>query len=92
MCVGTTLAAAAAFGISRGVGKPLAEKVIEHELEELDGASGAGSSKNSLQSKFHAIEEAIEHGSFWKQAGAIFLLRMTPVVPFRQGRGGAGPS
>lgn len=81
MLVGTTFAAAAAFGISRGMGKALAEKVIEHELEERDSANG--SRKSSLVSKFRSVEEAIEHGSFWKQAGAILLLRLTPVVPFR---------
>ncbi|GAB4820468.1 hypothetical protein N2152v2_007514 [Parachlorella kessleri] len=88
MCIGTTLAAAGAFAVSRGVGKPIAEKVIEYELKELDGSvepNGRGSSRGGsggLKSKLHAIEEAIEQGSFWKQAGAIFLLRLTPVVPF----------
>ena len=85
MCVGTTLASALAFSIARGVGKPLAEKVIEHELDELEHSGVLGApdergaakpKKESLVSRFRHIEEAIEHGSFWKQAGAVLLLRL----------------
>lgn len=80
MCLGTTLASAIAFTVSRGVGKPLAERVIQHELEEVGVAPGGP--LQSMDEKLHTIHEAIEHGDFWKQAGAIFLLRLTPVVPF----------
>lgn len=82
MCIGTTLAAGAAFAISRGVGRPLAEKLIRKEIDEIE-ADMSMDSTNNLESKLQFVHDAIEHGSWWKQAGAIFLLRLTPVVPFR---------
>jgi len=73
--VGVTLAAINAFTLSRGVGRPLAEKVIAAEI----GKEDAGPVARQLAS----VNQAIESGGFLKQVTAITLLRLTPVVPFR---------
>lgn len=78
MLSGTVLASLLAFSIARGVGRPLAERIIKHEVGSSDGAAPA----SPLQQKLAEMMEVIERGSFWQQAGAVLLLRMTPVVPF----------
>ncbi|EFN58700.1 hypothetical protein CHLNCDRAFT_56835 [Chlorella variabilis] len=88
MLSGTTLAALLAFSIARGIGRPLAERIISHELSgsELSGAESdggeAGPPLTPVQRKLAEVQAVIERGSFWQQAGAVLLLRMTPVVPF----------
>lgn len=84
MLTGTTLAALLAFALARGVGRPLAEKIIRHEMSESGGhgGNGGGSSRSTVQSKLQEGVAAIENGTFWQQAGAVFVLRMTPFVPF----------
>jgi len=79
MLVGTTLAATLAFTIARGIGRPLAERIIKAEMAE-EGEEGAG--PGPVQAKLQEVLLAIERGTFWQQAGAIFALRMTPIVPF----------
>jgi uncharacterized membrane protein YdjX (TVP38/TMEM64 family) len=73
--VGVTLAAINAFSLSRGVGRPLAEKIIAAEV----GKEDAGLIARQLA----AVNQAIESGGFAQQVTAITLLRLTPVVPFR---------
>lgn len=80
---GATLAALLAFQIARGIGRPLAEKIISHELSSSsDSEGGEGQQQNLVQAKLAEVMHAIERGSFWQQAGAVLLLRMTPIVPF----------
>lgn len=75
---GTTLASVIAFTISRGFGRPLAEKIISAEL-----SSSHDSDEGSLvQKKLKDIEAVIEQGTFWQQAGSVLALRLTPVIPF----------
>lgn len=71
--LGGTLAAFNAFNIARGVGRPLAERVI---------AAEAGESSGPVKQKLKEATAAIETGGFWKQFTAVALLRLTPVVPF----------
>lgn len=72
--LGCTLAAFNAFSIARGVGRPLAEKVIKQEMGDGHG--------NSVAASLASVTSAIESGGFWKQYVAVTLLRLTPVVPF----------
>lgn len=78
MLSGATLAALLAFSIARGIGRPLAERIISHEI----GGGSSGSEGGLVQRKLHEVQEGIERGSFWQQAGAVLLLRMTPLVPY----------
>jgi uncharacterized membrane protein YdjX (TVP38/TMEM64 family) len=88
MLVGTTLASLIAFTIARGVGRPLAEKILRHEMKGVevdpDGNTSTSTSSNGffVQTKLMEATEAIENGSFWQQTGAVFILRMTPFMPF----------
>jgi uncharacterized membrane protein YdjX (TVP38/TMEM64 family) len=85
ICVlsGTLLASCIAFSIARGVGRPLAERIIRAEMaEEGDHASDSSTDSNIMQQKLRSVQETIERGSFWQQAGAIAALRLTPIVPF----------
>lgn len=83
MLTGTTLAAFLAFVIARGIGRPLAERIIRHEMAEGgDGAAKDGSRGGLVQAKLREVQTVIEQGAFWQQAGAVFVLRMTPIVPF----------
>lgn len=82
LCImsGGTLAALLAFSIARGIGRPLAERIIKHELEGgQEGGAGAG---GPVQRKLSEMTAVIERGSFWQQAGSVLLLRMTPIIPF----------
>lgn len=90
MLSGAMLAALTAFLIARGVGRPLAEKIISHELSSVssmdasssDGEGGPTQPQGPVQAKLAEVMGAIERGSFWQQAGAVLLLRLTPVVPY----------
>jgi len=86
MLVGTTLASLIAFTVARGVGRPLAEKILRHEMKgvELDSEDNTVSSTNafSVQAKLMEATEAIENGSQFQQTFAVFVLRMTPFIPF----------
>lgn len=88
MLSGAMLAALTAFLIARGVGRPLAEKIISHELSSIssvdasDGEGGPAPAQGPVQAKLAEVMGAIERGSFWQQAGAVLLLRLTPVVPY----------
>jgi uncharacterized membrane protein YdjX (TVP38/TMEM64 family) len=85
MLVGTTLASLIAFTVARGVGRPLAEIILRHEMKgaELDTSGGNSTNKGfSVQAKLMEATEAIENGTFWQQTGAVFILRMTPFIPF----------
>jgi uncharacterized membrane protein YdjX (TVP38/TMEM64 family) len=75
IAVGATLAAFNAYQISKGVGRPLAERIIKAEMGDGEATSGVGK-------QLAAVQETIQNGSFWKQLTAILLLRLTPVVPF----------
>lgn len=75
---GTTLASVIAFAVSRGFGRPLAEKIISAELSASQD-EGDGS---LIQKKVQDIEKVIEQGTFWQQAGSVLALRLTPVIPF----------
>eukprot|EP00191_Tetraselmis_sp_GSL018_P007048 CAMPEP_0177598100 /NCGR_PEP_ID=MMETSP0419_2-20121207/12127_1 /TAXON_ID=582737 /ORGANISM="Tetraselmis sp., Strain GSL018" /LENGTH=366 /DNA_ID=CAMNT_0019090439 /DNA_START=684 /DNA_END=1785 /DNA_ORIENTATION=- len=68
-------AATAAFLLARGVGRSIAERVIDAELE---GEEGGGAAKSLLGD----VKETIESGSEWQQFMSVLLLRLTPVVPF----------
>jgi uncharacterized membrane protein YdjX (TVP38/TMEM64 family) len=88
MLAGTTLAAMIAFTVARGVGRPLAERIIRAEMVQ-EGASDssdsdkfAGEPVGPVQAKLLEVQEAIERGSFMQQASAILVLRLTPIVPF----------
>lgn len=72
------LAGTATFFIARGVGRPWAERLM-----------GADTT-SPLAQRAQQLRAVIERGRFWQQAGTILLLRMTPIVPFRQGHGGLG--
>lgn len=86
MLLGNTLAALGAFTIARGVGRPLAERVIKAEMGHGGGAGGGegGSGKGGLGETWARVEAAIESGGFVRQLSAITLLRLTPVIPFRR--------
>ena len=75
---GTTLASIIAFSVSRGFGRPIAEKIISAELS----ASHDEGDGSIIQKKFQDIEAVIEQGTFWQQAGSVLALRLTPVIPF----------
>lgn len=87
---GTSLAAVAAFSISRGIGRQLAERLVKHEglsslsSDDGDGGGTAGGTAGAIQRQLARVEAAIESGGFKQQALAIFLLRLTP-APFRCG-------
>ncbi|KAL4458083.1 hypothetical protein ABPG75_012948 [Micractinium tetrahymenae] len=82
MLSGTVLASLLAYKIARGVGRPLAERIISHELSGGSTDGGDDAAAGPVQRKLAEVIEAIERGSFWQQAGAVLLLRLTPVVPF----------
>lgn len=82
MLVGTTLAALIAFTIARGVGRPVAERIIRSEMAHDSKASGEFSAPGVIQAKLQEVQDAIEGGSVWQQAGAVMVLRLTPIVPF----------
>lgn len=85
MLTGTVLASLLAFSIARGIGRPLAERIISHEMGAnggSEGGSASGQEPSAVQRKLAEVTAVIESGSFWQQAGAVLLLRMTPVVPF----------
>ncbi|KAK9825428.1 hypothetical protein WJX81_005382 [Elliptochloris bilobata] len=75
----TSVAATTAFYLARGVGRPLAEKVISSELRETGGSGGPG---GAATRQLRRVNDAIEAGGWWEQFGAVALLRLTPVVPF----------
>jgi len=75
---GTTLASVISFTVSRGFGRPIAEKIISAELSASQD-EGDGS---LIQKKLKDIETVIEQGTFWQQAGSVLALRLTPVIPF----------
>lgn len=79
MLSGTTTAAILAFIIARGVGRPLAEKIIAKEVTTSEDENDAS---NPIGNQLTAVRTKIANGSFAQQALAVFLLRMTPVVPF----------
>lgn len=86
MLVGVTLAGMGAFTVARGVGRPLAERIIKAEMGHKggDGSGGEGGSSGGggMGSTWSSVEAAIESGGFFKQLTAITLLRLTPVVPY----------
>jgi len=85
MLLGVTLAAVNAFLIARGVGRPLAQKVIEWEMKSHEGkedGSEEGGGEGGMASKMSEVQRTIERGGLWQQITAITLLRLTPVVPF----------
>lgn len=75
---GTTLASIIAFTVSRGFGRPVAERIISAEM----GTSHDGDEGSLIQQKLKDIESVIEKGTFWQQAGSVLALRLTPVIPF----------
>ena len=81
MLLAVSIAATNAFLIARGVGRPLAQRVIEAEM----GHEGKG----AISQKLAEVQRVIEGGGFARQFTAIMLLRLTPVVPF-SGRGCVG--
>ncbi len=87
MLIGTTLASLIAFTIARGVGRPLAERILRHEMKgvevDSEGTRVASGTKGfSVQAKLMEATEAIENGTFNQQFFAVFVLRMTPFIPF----------
>ncbi len=76
MMTATTIAAAVAFGLARGVGRPLAERLLSREMEEAGEAAGG------VRARVEGVARLTERGTFWQQAGAVLVLRMTPLVPF----------
>ena len=48
---------------------------------QADGPGGAG---GAAARQLQRVNDAIEAGGWWEQFGAIALLRLTPVVPFRR--------
>jgi uncharacterized membrane protein YdjX (TVP38/TMEM64 family) len=89
MLLGVTLAGLGAFTVARGVGRPLAERIIRAETGHggggkdggQDGSSGTSSS-SSFGSAWASVEAAVESGGFMRQLTAITLLRLTPVIPY----------
>lgn len=80
---GCCLASFAAFFLSRGVGKSLAQKVIAFEMSQEHQAPGSSPNEHNLVAqKFLEMKQAVETGSFSKQLTAILVLRLTPVIPF----------
>ncbi len=77
MLLGVTLAALNAFLIARGVGRPLAQRVIAAEMDH-EGAEAS----NAVAKTMANVQAAIDEGGLGKQFTAIALLRLTPVVPF----------
>ncbi len=75
---GTTIASVIAFSISRGFGRPIAERIISAEMASHDEEDGP----SVIQQKLQEIEGVIERGSFWQQAGSVLAMRLTPVIPF----------
>jgi uncharacterized membrane protein YdjX (TVP38/TMEM64 family) len=75
---GTTIASVIAFSVSRGFGRPIAERIISAEMASHDEEDGP----SIIQQKLQDIEGVIERGSFWQQAGAVLAMRLTPVIPF----------
>lgn len=80
MLLGMTLAACNAFFLSRGVGRPLAQKVIDAEMSHDEGD---GKEPGAIAKTMAEVQKAIEGGGLWKQLTAILLLRLTPVVSIR---------
>lgn len=87
--LGVTLAATNAFLVSRTFGRSVAQKIIASEVssddEDSSKASSGSSSKHEeggIKRQLAKVEAAIESGGFWKQAFAVMILRLTPVVPF----------
>lgn len=78
MLLAVTLAACNSFFISRGVGRPLAQKIIDAEM----GHGQKGGVSGTMAKTMARVEAAIDGGGFWKQTGAVALLRLTPVVPY----------
>jgi uncharacterized membrane protein YdjX (TVP38/TMEM64 family) len=75
MLSGTTLAALLAYSIARGIGRPLAERIISAEMSEGEGGG-------RVQRRLAEVQAKVEQGSFLQQAAAVLLLRLTPIVPF----------
>ena len=94
MLLGVTLAGLGAFSIARGVGRPLAERIIKAEMGAHgsgsgsgsggDGSDGGGSGEGAsgMGGAWAAVENAVQSGGFFRQLTAITLLRLTPVVPY----------
>lgn len=79
LCIASTLA----FTLSRTVGRPLAQAVIEAETGGKDGQNnGDQASQNPVAAQIEKAQTAIENGGPLQQFTAILLLRMTPIVPF----------
>mmetsp|Transcript_18871 Transcript_18871/g.32260 ORF Transcript_18871/g.32260 Transcript_18871/m.32260 type:complete len:382 (+) Transcript_18871:79-1224(+) len=78
MLLAVTLAAVNAFLIARGVGRPLAQKIIDAEM----GHSEKGGQASGVAKAMANIQATIESGGLWKQMAAVVVLRLTPVVPF----------
>jgi len=75
LCLGAYVGASiTAFLLARGVGRPLAEKVIQAEMSE-EGESD----DNSILAN---VQDAIKNGTELQQFVSIVFLRLTPVVPF----------
>lgn len=70
-----TIASTTAFTISRRAGREASEKLIEEE-------TASGGNAGLLARKIADVEAVIEEGTPLQQTLAIFLLRLTPVVPF----------
>eukprot|EP00887_Chlorella_sp_A99_P001533 scaffold8.g1533.t1 len=82
---GTMLAAVASFLLARTVGQGFAQRTIHETLGgagEGEGSKGGGLAMAGLRRALAGVDDAILHGSFARQAAAIFLMRMTPVVPY----------
>ncbi|KAL6751419.1 snare associated Golgi protein-domain-containing protein [Haematococcus lacustris] len=86
MLLGVTLAATNAFLLARGLGRPLAQRIIDAELAHADQQEGAegrqGKQGGRITQALAKVEAAIEAGGLGKQVTAVALLRLTPVVPF----------
>ena len=98
MLMGVSLAASGAFFISRGVGRKLAERVIDMETSDEEGDTYFGSNsptgeereqhrqekkeRNMVKAKLDEVKEVIENGGFVQQLVAVMILRLTPIVPF----------
>lgn len=85
MLVGVTGAAFNAFMLARGVGRPLAERIIAAEMKHgsKDEAGSSSSSREGPGGPLGSVTRAIEEGGFVRQLTAVTLLRLTPVVPYR---------